>query len=233
MESHYGHTENGRERITARAIGRAQASELELRDVAQRMGDFTKNREFLPVVFQGPNGQDRTASLHDLQPRALAEKLSSLLDRLELSSINEALQNYHQEILAKFESLKQFTVSAREIAESTIDRLAFLEKGNEVRTKETTGHAEFTERELIRMETFAAKQFDQPLRDQVESVIKSSLLTTAAHHTEVLMTARQPGQSFSSESQYSQSDGRIDTTTDAVASCRTLTISRNQTGFRH
>lgn len=177
MESYAGQRQAGYENLTARAIGRAEAVQLSLQDIDKRIQDFSNNRDFIPVIFQGADGQERTASVHDLQPRSLTEKLSTFFsakDRLEMNVINEALDDRYSDLLSERNSLEHFAADARDIANNWDYGLPSLNQ-NPAIADQPKLQPQFTTREIAQIENFAANQIDPIIRAQFDNIIQSSL----------------------------------------------------------
>ena len=177
MESHFGQTQAGREKLVARAIGRAEATNISLQDVDERIKDFSESREFVSVIFEGADGRERTASLHDLQPKSFTDKLFSFFsakDRLEINAVNQALDERYADLLSERNSIEQFTAAARAIAKDWTQRLQSPSQTIDIQPHQAL-QPQFTEREIAQLVNFAAKQIDPTVRAQFENVIQSSL----------------------------------------------------------
>jgi len=175
MESYLSQTPVGREKLAARAVGRSEAAEVLLQDVTQRIEHLNNNREFVPVIFRGADGQEKIASLHDFQPKTFSLRLFSAKDRVEMNAINEALDERHAELLSERNSLEQFAAGAREIADNWNQKLESPDQNLAI--QQSALGPQFTARELSQIENFAAKQIDPNVRAQFENVVHTSLST--------------------------------------------------------
>ncbi len=176
MESYFSQNQGGRDNLAARTLGRSESAGVLLQDVTQRIQDFTTNREFVPVIFRGADGQEKTASLHDYHPRTLSDgllKLFSAKDRLEMNAINEALNERYAELLSERNSLEQFAAGAREIANNWEQKIASTDQ--KLAIQQSALQPQFTARELSQIENFAAAQIDPRVRAQFENVVQTSL----------------------------------------------------------
>jgi conjugative relaxase-like TrwC/TraI family protein len=180
MESHHGQTQAGVEKLAERAAGRAEAADVSVQDLTERMQKFSENRQFLPVIFMGADGEEKTASLQDLQPRTLAEKVFSYFspkDRLEINAVNQALDQHYADLLAERDSLEQFTSTVRNISTGYQQQLLSVEHHIPAGVDRQMSQPEFTAREIANVENFAAHQSDAGVRAQLENVARSALTT--------------------------------------------------------
>ena len=177
MEVHFGETDLGREKLASRAIGRAHAAEFSFQELNGRIQDFSTKREFIPVLFQGIDGQEKTASLHDVHPRNLMEQLSSYFStrgRFEMNAINSALNGQYDDVLSERRSLELFSSKARDIANS-IEGPISLNKNKGINGEQAQIQPSFTSKELTQIENFAAKQIDPGVRAEFQNVVESAL----------------------------------------------------------
>jgi conjugative relaxase-like TrwC/TraI family protein len=180
MESHYGQTETGREKLAARAAGRSESANVSLQEITERIRKFPESREYFPVLVKGTDGQEQTASLHDLQPRTLAEKVFSYFspkDRMEINAVNQALDQHYADLFSERDSLELFTSSAREIAKGYEQQLLSLDQHIPAGLDQRMSQPQFTAREIAQVEKFAAQQSDPSIRAQFENIARSALAT--------------------------------------------------------
>jgi hypothetical protein len=179
MESHYGQTQTGREKLAERAAGRAESATVSLQEITERIQKFPENREYFPVLVNGTDGQEQTASLHDLQPRTFTDKVFSYFstkDRLEINAVNQALDQHYADLFSERDSLEQFTSSTLEIAKGYEQQLLSLDQhipGLDQRMSQP----QFTAKEIAQVEKFAAQQSDPSIRAQFENIARSALTT--------------------------------------------------------
>ena len=74
FERHYGMTTQGIQMITARAGETLEFAKACLADVNDGIRAFNENRESVPVLFKGTDGEEQTATLSDLNKQAVGPK---------------------------------------------------------------------------------------------------------------------------------------------------------------
>ncbi|MBA3568199.1 MAG: hypothetical protein H0W28_02465 [Pyrinomonadaceae bacterium] len=195
IESHYGQTLNGSEKLVARAAGRAEAADVLLQDLTERIQKFAENREFFPVLFKGADGHEKTASFHDLQPRTLTDKVFSCFsakDRLEIKAVNEALDQHYADLLSDRDSLESLMSSAREIAKNYEQKLLSADQYMRGSLDQRMLQPQFTAREISQVENFAVQQTEAGVRAQFENIARSALANgRVGDFTELLPNAVQ------------------------------------------
>jgi conjugative relaxase-like TrwC/TraI family protein len=178
MKSSLGQTEVVRGQLAARALGRAEAAGISLRDLTERLQRFSDNRDYVPVFIKGAEGEEKTASLNDLRQRTLGDKVVSLFspkDRLEINAAYQALDQKHADLFSARDALDRFMSSAREIAESHDQLLQSLEQKMSPADYRQVAQPQFTVREIAQVEKFAAQQSDAAIRAQFENAAQSAL----------------------------------------------------------
>ncbi len=183
MELHYGHTPNGIQQISSRALGRAEAADVSLQAITERIESFNANRDFFPALFKGADGNERTATLHDLQPRTFTDKVFSYLspaDRLEINGVNEVLEKHYTHLLSERNLLEQYACCTREILRNYEQNLRRLDQRFPTNLERRMPPPAFTVREIAQVENFAARQGDVDIRAQFETIMRSSLKTGQA-----------------------------------------------------
>lgn len=181
MNLHLGQTLQGREQLAARALGRAEAASISLKEVNERVQDFNKTRQIIPVIFNQADGEEFTASLNDLQPRTVTDKVFSFFsakDRFEINAINQALDEQYSNFLTERKSLEQFDTVARNIANDLDQALRSTDEKLAIHANQQS-QPQFTAKEIVQIENYAAKQIDPAIRAQFEDLVHSSL--TAGH----------------------------------------------------
>jgi conjugative relaxase-like TrwC/TraI family protein len=176
MELRSGHTPDGDETILSRALGRAEAVDISLQEITRRIQSFTENRDFFPVLFKGADGNEKTTTLHDCQPRTLTEKVFNYFspaDRFEIDVVIRALDQHHLDLSSEKDSLDQFASAARELAKSCEQSLQMPSQQAALNAQRRM--PEFTAREIAQLENFAAQQSDSVVRAQVETMIRSTI----------------------------------------------------------
>jgi conjugative relaxase-like TrwC/TraI family protein len=176
LQPHAGSKRN--QQILARAIGRSEAADVSLKAATQRAQTFAENREFLPVIFRGADGSERTASLNDLKPQTLTQKLFSYFspsERFELNAINDALDQHQSYLLSERDSFEQFASSAREIAKNYEQELSKMDQQRSLTQSQGNVQPQFTTKEIAQIEKFAAGQTDAGMRTGIEASLRSAL----------------------------------------------------------
>ena len=180
MILHYGHIPNGNQQLASRALGRAEALDISRRENTRRIESFTKNRNFFPVLFQAPDGMEKTATLHDLQPKTIAEKVFNYFspgDRFEMGSVNEALDKHSAYLSAERDSLERFALTAKEIAKNYEQNLSAFDRQFAAATDGQKTQPGFTARELAQIENLAVQQSDPIVHAEFETILRSALTT--------------------------------------------------------
>ncbi|HEY6803728.1 MAG TPA: AAA family ATPase [Pyrinomonadaceae bacterium] len=183
LESQFGQTQVARKNLAARAIGRALAADISVKDLTLRIDQFPYIRQFYPVLIKDADGAEKTASLNDLRPRSLTEKALSYFsakDRFEINVINQTLDEHHADLLSQRDLLDQFAKVTRASAQDYGESLLTLDQPLPLpQTSMTTPLPQFTLRELSHLENFAAQQSDAAVRAQFENIIVSSMFGSA------------------------------------------------------
>lgn len=129
LDREYGQKPEGIEKMAARAASVEESAEASLRTARERIESFIENREFFPVSFKGADGSEKTASLDELVPKTLGEKVASyfsMSQRLEIDAVQQVLDQHHTDLLQERDMLQQFAQGAGEIAEGYREKLQTL-----------------------------------------------------------------------------------------------------------
>lgn len=121
-----GTTTQGVQKISARAGDTLEFAKSCLADVNDRIRTFSENRESIPVLFKGTNGEDHTATLSELNKRAFGGNTFSRLfnDSLSaLESVKEALNQRNKDLLQEHTTIKSFVDAASDIVNYYRDTL--------------------------------------------------------------------------------------------------------------
>lgn len=186
MDSNYLDKHERLDQFAARVIGRSEAAEVSLQEISQRIQTFSENREFFPVIFKKADGTEKTGSLKDVQPKTLTQKLFSYFspgERFEQNAINDALDQHHSYLLSEQASLEQFASSAREIAENYEQELSTMNQQVSVTHSQRILQPQFTTKEIVQIEKFAAGQTDVGMRSGLEAFVSSSVANTEVNGT--------------------------------------------------
>lgn len=167
LEGQYGQTPEGVKKLSARAASVEASAEASLRGASERIDRFVESREFFPVLYKGADGQETTASLNELAPKTLGEKVASYFSpslRLEIDAVQQALDERHTDLLQERDTLLQFAQGAGEITESYREN---LQTSNPVILQPLT-------QEVAAIENFAAQQTVASLGTQFREVTVSA-----------------------------------------------------------
>lgn len=168
LEGQYGKTPAAVKQLAAHAGSVEASAEASLRGASERIHRFVENREFFPVAYKGEDGQEKTASLNDLVPKTLGERLASFFSpsqRLELDAVQQALDQHHTDLLQERDTLQQFAQGAGVIAETYREKLQTL---NPV-------IPQLTVEEVSGIENFATQQTVASLGTQFQEVSVSAI----------------------------------------------------------
>jgi conjugative relaxase-like TrwC/TraI family protein len=119
FERHYGTTTQGIQMITARAGEILECAKDCLTDVNDGIRAFSENREHIPVLFKGTNGEEQTATLSDLNRQAAGQNIfARILNDLPapLEHVKEALNQRSKDLLQERTTIKSFVDAASDIA---------------------------------------------------------------------------------------------------------------------
>lgn len=167
LEGKYGKTPEGVKKLAARSASVEASAEASLRGASERIHRFVENREFFPVSYKGADGQETTASLNELAPKTLGEKVGSFFSvsqRLEIDAVQQALDQHHTDLLQERDTLQQFAQGAGAITETYREKLQTLNP--------VIPQPQFTVEEVAGMENFAAQQTVASLDTQFEQMIE-------------------------------------------------------------
>jgi hypothetical protein len=115
---HHGMTTQGIQTIAARAGETLEFAKTCLADINDGIRTFTENRESLPVLFKGTNGEEQTATLSDLNKQAAGRNiLSRIFNDLPspLERVKEALNQRNGDLLQERTTIKSFVDAATDI----------------------------------------------------------------------------------------------------------------------
>ena len=129
LAQHDGHTRDGLEKMAARTASVDESAKASLRSAGERIRSFIENREFFPVLFKASDGSEKTATLNEIAPTTLGEKVASyfsISQRLEIAAVQQALDQHHTDLLQEHDTLQQFTQGATEIADTYREKLQTL-----------------------------------------------------------------------------------------------------------
>jgi len=105
--------------IAARAGGTLEFAKDCLADVNDGIRAFSEKRELVPVLLKGTNGEERTATLSDLNREVAGRNIfARILNDLPapLERVKEALNQRSQDLLQERTTVKSFVDAASDIA---------------------------------------------------------------------------------------------------------------------
>ncbi|HEY6806099.1 MAG TPA: AAA family ATPase, partial [Pyrinomonadaceae bacterium] len=129
LEQRDGDTRDGLEKLAARAASVEETAKASLRSASERIRSFVENREFFPVLFKATDGSEKTATLNELAPKTIGEKVASyfsISQRLEIAAVQQALDQHQTDLLQERDLARQFAQGVAEIAESYHENLQTL-----------------------------------------------------------------------------------------------------------
>jgi hypothetical protein len=119
FEHHYGMTAQGIQTIKARAGETLEFAKACLADVNDGLRTFSENREFVPVLFKGTNGEEQTTTISDLNKQAVGRNIfARILDNSAstLERVKEALNQRSKDLIQEHTTIKSFVDAASDIA---------------------------------------------------------------------------------------------------------------------
>jgi hypothetical protein len=167
--------------IAARAGETLEFAKACLANVNDGIRAFGENREFVPVLFKGANGEEQTTTVSEVnKPTDGRNVFSRTFNEpiLPPERVNEALKQRERDLLQEHTTIKSFVDAASDIANRYLQTLTA-----NVRTEiATLSH---------RTESYDEKDFTQPhwtnadehLKEMRQTIDKLSLQTAAANET--------------------------------------------------
>jgi hypothetical protein len=119
FERHPGMTTQGIQRIAARAGETLEFAKACLADVNDRIRTFNENREFVPVMFKGSNGEEQTATVSELNKAAVGQNIFARIFNdaaTPLELVKEALNQRSNNLVEERTTIKSFVDAASDIA---------------------------------------------------------------------------------------------------------------------
>jgi len=119
FERHYGMTTKGIQTIAARAGETLEFAKDCLADVKDGIRAFNEKRELVPVLFKGPNAEEQTATLSDLNRQATGRSIFAQIlndSTAPLERVKEALSQRSKDLLQERTTVKSFVDAASGIA---------------------------------------------------------------------------------------------------------------------
>jgi conjugative relaxase-like TrwC/TraI family protein len=161
VERHYGSAREGIEKITACVSRVEDSAKASLRGTRERIRSFIENREFIPVLFKATDGSEKTASLNELAPKTIGEKVASYFSigqRMEIAVVEQALDQHQTDLFQERDLLQQFAQRVGTMAESYRENLQTLNR--------VTALPQFAAEDGAGVENFAVRQTGTSLGSQ-------------------------------------------------------------------
>jgi MobL relaxases len=138
---------NNSENWEGRALAREITSDVALTETKQRLENFLDNQRVASLHL----GNERTATLRQVEARTITEYLARAIESHEQRDLRHAIKlaasEHHGKLVNDFEKARDYHETARELA------------------SEASGHEpEFTDREKINLEIYAERQSDELVR---------------------------------------------------------------------
>lgn len=225
IEQHYGETQHGIEKITAR-VGRVEESaKASLRSASERIQSFIENREFFPVSFEASDGSEKTATLNELAPKTFGEKVVSyfsISQRAEIAAVQQALDHHQIDLLQERDLLQQFAQGAGEIAEGYKDNLQALNRA--------IPQTQFSANGVAGIENVTEQQTVVSLGTPFEAM---SVSTTSGRGNSIINSAQQAAQgtNLGMAHQLATTDDHLEQARQMLDKVSAESIAPNETGL--
>ncbi|MCU1264931.1 MAG: conjugative relaxase domain protein [Acidobacteria bacterium] len=224
LEGEYGKTPGGVMRLAAHAGSVEASAEASLQGASERIHRFVENREFFPVSYNSADGQEKTASLNDLAPKTLGERLASFFSpsqRLEIDAVQQALDQRHTDLLQERDTLQEFAKGAGEIAENYRENLPAMDA--------VTALPQFAAQEVSGIENFTAPQTVASLSTQFHEVTVSA--TSGGGIAAIINPAQQAAQGIDPGMAHQQStaDNHLEQARQKLDKVSAGSIAANET----
>jgi hypothetical protein len=123
----YGRSLDGIGKITTRAAETLESAKTFLSNMDEQIQSFVENRELFPISFKTTDGDERTATLKELAPNTLRQKiLGSIGLDSDRDALQEALNQHQTNLLQERNETEQFVRTANDIVDSYRETLASL-----------------------------------------------------------------------------------------------------------
>ncbi|HZI87859.1 MAG TPA: MobF family relaxase [Pyrinomonadaceae bacterium] len=119
LEGHCGMTPQGIQTIKTRVGETLEFAKACLAGVNDGLRTFTENREFVPVIFKGSNGEEQTTTVSELNKEAVGQNIFARIFNtapVPLELVNEALNQRSNDLLQERTTVKSFVDAASDIA---------------------------------------------------------------------------------------------------------------------
>ena len=123
----YGATTQGSEAITTRAGKTLELAKACLVDINEGIRTFSENRESVPVLFKGTNGEVHTATLSEFNNQAAGQNILSRIFHDSVSPVEQVkigLDRLNRDLLQERAAIKTFIDAASDVANPYRDTLS-------------------------------------------------------------------------------------------------------------
>jgi hypothetical protein len=181
FECHYGITTQGIQKIATRAGETLDFAKAYLANVSDRIETFTENREFVPVLFKGANGEEQTTTVSEVNKRTGGPNVFNRIFNepvLPLERVKEAVNQREKDLLQEHATIKSFADAASDFANHYLKTLTA-----DVRTEiATISHPSesYDENDITQPHWTSA---DEHLKEMRQTIDKLSLQTAAINET--------------------------------------------------
>ena len=226
LEQHYSDAREGIEKLTERVVSIEESAKASLRSASEGIRSFVESREFFPVLFNGTDGSEKTATLSELAPKTLGEKVASyfsISQRSEIAAVQQALDQHQTNLLQERDVLQQFAQGAGEIAEDYRDNLQALNRA--------IPQTQFSANEVAGIENFATQQTVANLGTQFDAMTVSATagsgIATISNPAQQAAQGIDPGMAH----QPSTTDNRLEQARQTLDKVSAESVSASETGM--
>lgn len=120
MQSQYGLTSDGIERIAARVSKTLEFANTGLTKINDQIRTLTENRESFPVLFKTNDGEEQTATIRELAQQTAGRNVLNCIfsdPPSQLEAVTEALNQHNTDLLHERSTLEGFIKASAEIGD--------------------------------------------------------------------------------------------------------------------
>lgn len=228
LGQHYGETQEGVEKITARLDRVEESAKASLRTASERVRSFTENRDFFPVAFRATDGSEKTATLNELAPQTFGGRVAtyfSISQRAEIAAVQEALDQRQLDLLQERDLRQQFAQGVSKMAEDYRER--FQSMNRVVPQPQFSNH----EIEIVPREHFAAPQTVTLVGRQFEEMIVLATSDDRIESTGNRVREGERGINLNVAHQQSTTDSHLEQAQQALDRVSAESVAANETGM--
>lgn len=170
-----------RDRMAGRAFARESVAEIDLRDAEARVEQLDEYRAGVRVVYKDVGGEDRTATLRDVQPKSWLDRLTQhLTETAEAGELRKtveyAVTNTYSMLLDSRDSAQGYLNTVRDVANEYREGLRAIDP------QRALPAPQFTDNELAKIERFGKGLEAGPEREQIKELVSSALHENRVGH---------------------------------------------------